>query len=338
MDMKRWKDIVIVLGISLLVGTSVYAVGSGGGGSVRPTDPEPVNSNTENTNASNTNTNTNASNTNTANTNSTNTNTTSTTTTNTNNININTNASAEPQEIPSTSEPVEPTTQVTNDCTEDIWTCDEWSACDTYGNEERTCTLIKDCATDTATVEPDKYQPCTTLQCGNKTDLRERVACRLNLTPLAMSRELAIQYLPEECRALTDTIEQTACIERYRSYQPCWGFASTEERVSCARDILQLQENIADDIAACESTECLIDLQDRVYQLIKFRFYELEERSEELAERGANIDEVTDFIVLIINKKSEFNAATTTDQRRQAIIDVRDGWNTFLTKVTPDIR
>lgn len=315
--MKRSGIMTTSILISLLVGTSVYAVGSGGGGSVKPSDPKPVNS------------------TNTQNTNTTNTNSTSSTTATTS---INTNTSAQPEETPTTNESVESTIEFTNDCSEDIWTCDEWSECDNYGNEERTCSLVTDCAIDTATVEPDTHQPCTTLQCGNKTDLRERVACRLNLTPLAMSRELAIQYLPEECRALTDSTEQTVCIERYKSYQPCWGFTSTEERVSCAKDILGLQENIADDIAECTSQECLTDLQDRVYQLIKFRLYELEERSEELAERGANIDDVTNFIVLILNKKGEFNVATTTDQRRQAILDVRDGWNTFLTIVTPDIQ
>lgn len=334
--MRRSEIMIITILISLLVGTSVYAVGSGGGGSVKPYDPEPVDStNTENTNTTTSNTN--------VNTNTSNSNSTSTTESNTN-----TTTSIQPEESTTTSEPIivnsnantntVPTTTETKQCTKDIWMCDEWSACDSYGNEERICTLITDCPTDVTSLEPDSHQPCTTLQCGNKTDLRERVACRLNLTPVAMSRELAIQYLPEECRALTDVTEQTACIERYQSYQPCWGFTSTEERVSCAKDILDLQENVTDDIAACDSQECLTDLQDRVYQLIKFRFYELEERSEELAERGANLDDVTDFIVLILNKKSEFNSATTTDQRRQAIIDVRDGWNTFLTKVTPDIQ
>ncbi len=326
-SMKKAGMILSTVTLSLVLGVSVYAVGSGGGGSVKPSDPEPVNS----TNSTSTTNNNNS--------------TTSTDTTTTN-----TTTSTELQATTTTTEPViidsntnsntntTPIVNETNECTKDVWACDDWSACDIYGNEERICTLIEDCVTDTSSVEPDSHQPCTTLQCGNKTDLRERVACRLNLTPLAMARELDIQYLPEECRAMADSYEQTTCIERYRSYQPCWGFTGTAERVSCAKGILGLQENVADDIAACTSQECLVDLQDRVYQLIKFRFYELEERSEELAERGANLDDVADFIVLIINKKSEFNSATTTEQRSQAIIDVRDGWHTFLTKVTPDIQ
>lgn len=229
--------------------------------------------------------------------------------------------------------------ETTIDCQQDTWQCDDWSDCDSYGNQERYCWLVEDCDLDTTTAEPNIHQPCAELQCGNKITLHDRVWCRLNLTPAAMNRELAIQYLPEECRVLNDTTAQTACIERYKSYQPCWAIDDNAERVDCARSVLNLQPRLADDIRACVGDiSCYRELQAKVYDLIKFRFYELEERAEALAEAGVSLEAVTDFIVLIIEKKLDFNQATTTGQRRQVILDVRTGWQNFITQASQDIQ
>ncbi|MBI4407017.1 MAG: hypothetical protein HY565_00775 [Candidatus Kerfeldbacteria bacterium] len=302
--MKKIWLFASCIGLLLAAGTTVYAVGSGGGGSTRKD--------------TNTNTNTEVAPTEPVNTN---------TVTNTN--------SNPTTETPTTTA----TTTTSVQCDQDVWECDDWSSsCDQYGNEERTCSLVTDCTTDTTTVQPDTFQPCSHLQCGDKPELRDRVSCRLNLTPLAMSRELEIEYLPEECRAITAAAAQATCIERYQSFQPCWEFTTSDERIECAKDVLGLSATLTDDINACASAECLANLQDRVYQLIKFRLYELEERAEELAEQGANLDTVTDFVVLVIEQKIAFNQATSFEQRRQAILAVRAGWQTFVTAVIPDLQ
>lgn len=310
--MKRWLIISIYSAVVLGTATTVFAVGSGSGSTPKPTNStnsvNPIHELDQPTNTNTTNTSTTA-NTSTA-----------------NSVNPTTTTATDTPAIIST-------------CEQDSWSCNNWSdSCDNYGNEERRCTLVTDCANDTTTPDPDRYQPCSKLQCGNEPELRDRIYCRLNLTPAAMSRELEIQYLPEECRAITDTDQQAGCIVRYQNYKPCWNFTSTTERVQCARDILKLSPVLADDIKQCADQACLIKLRDQAYQLIKFRLYELEERAEELAEQGANLGAVADFVAVIVNKKIEFNTATTTEQRRQAILDVRTSWQNFITNVTPDLQ
>jgi NADH:ubiquinone oxidoreductase subunit D len=55
---------------------------------------------------------------------------------------------------------------------------------------------------------------------------------------------------------------------------------------------------------------------------------------EKLAEDGkADVNLVADFVTLIANKKAEFNNATTNEQRKQAILDVRKAWKEFVGKV-----
>lgn len=229
-------------------------------------------------------------------------------------------------------------------CSADAWNCDAWpDSCDIYGNEYRACRLVSDCPT-AETTAPVSQRRCSRLQCGNKTTLRERIFCRLNLAPAGMVRELEIEYLPEECRAAADSAQRQACIARYKSYQPCWSVPAGESRFACARDILRLGPMASEEVKNCqgqtgsEQVACKAAVREKVFRMIKFRLYDLEERAEQLAERGADLDAVADLEALIESKKQAFDAAQTKAERRQIIFDVRQAWQDFLNRVKDQVK
>lgn len=240
---------------------------------------------------------------------------------------------AQQQEPPKTGPATPPRT-----CKQDTWTCGSWSACDPEGNQSRGCRRSFDCVY-VDTPQPENIRRCQELQCGNKATLRERIQCRLSLTPAGLTRELEIQYLPEECRTLTEG--RQACIAKYRAWQPCWQETVGTARNGCAMRILSIGSGVVDAVRLCQQKEpgterasCMQKVRESAYDMIKFRFYDLEERAEGLAEEGkADVSIVADFVNLIETKKQEFNRATTKQQRRQIILDVRRGWIEFMQKV-----
>src|SRR3989338_3408278 len=103
-------------------------------------------------------------------------------------------------------------------CTEDTWSCNHWSPeCNTNGEETRFCEMTYDCPGYTSP-QPAGIKECGHLQCGNRANVRDRVACRLSLTRAGLAREYELQYLPEECRLIKSETDQRACISRYRSF------------------------------------------------------------------------------------------------------------------------
>ena len=244
-------------------------------------------------------------------------------------------------------EPVPPAPQqqepiVAPSCFKDTFTCGNWSeSCDASGRAYRTCKLSSDCP-DIQTTPPLNSRACQTLQCGNKNTLRERIYCRLNLAPAGLARELQIQYLPEGCKKETGD-EQKECINIYKSFQPCWGKKMGEERFSCARLALNLGPLISEQVKLCqgkigiEQVECKHKIKDKVLYMITFRFYDLETRSEELADRGADLNTIADFEVIIELKKQEFYKAESNQERLQIILDVRKAWNSFINEVKKQI-
>lgn len=182
---------------------------------------------------------------------------------------------------------------------------------------------------------------CERLQCGDKATLRERIFCRLNLAPAGIARELQIEYLPEACRAKAVGAARNECIRYYKNYQPCWQSTGIRERLQCARGVLKLRENVAEERQACDpkaATACRTAIRDKVYDLIKFRFYELEQRAEALGARGAHLDTIADFVTTAEQKKQDFDAATTTAARRQIILDIRQAWQTFMATAKTQIK
>ncbi len=64
--------------------------------------------------------------------------------------------------------------------------------------------------------------------------------------------------------------------------------------------------------------------------MIKFRFYDLEERAEEMEELGVSEELISEFVTNLEMKKQEFNNAKTKEERKQIILDVRKLWQDFI--------
>ena len=180
--------------------------------------------------------------------------------------------------------------------------------------------------------EPKKDEEI--VKCGNLNTIKERVKCRLELKDYELSQEQGLNYLPEECRKLTFRKE---CISRYEQSQKCWKFPVGDERINCVKDNLNLG-NIKNEIAICniktskDKTECRELIEEKVYDLIKFRFYDLEERAEGLIDKGVNTELVADFVSEIELKKIEFNDAKTKEEKKEIILEVRKIWIDFIKK------
>lgn len=225
-------------------------------------------------------------------------------------------------------------------CKVDTWTCDDWQSCDASGVQRRDCRLTSDCPV-VQTAKPMSDRPCPTLQC-DQPDIRARILCRMKLEPAGILRENEIRYLPELCRALEGE-ERDRCIALYKSFGPCWE-AKEGERVACARGVLGLGENLKELTVACKEMEpaerdaCLAALRAKVYDLVLFRMYDLEERAEDFVAGGVTVETVADFAVKVEQRKLEFKKASDKDGRKKAVTDLRADWKDFLARATPYLR
>lgn len=166
------------------------------------------------------------------------------------------------------------------------------------------------------------------LRCGNLQTMQARVRCRLQLSPAELEQEYAAQYLPEECRAIETPSRQASCVAKYRAFQPCWDEPVGDGRVACAQRVLGLDRSVDELVRQCRgSRSCQLAVQEKVYDLIKFRFYELEERVEELLEAGAvEVGQAATAISAIEEQKAAFNAAADNRERQQIVYAVRKIW------------
>lgn len=187
--------------------------------------------------------------------------------------------------------------------------------------------------------KPAEKQLCAHLQCGDTKDLRERIFCRLNLAPEGIARELQIEYLPEYCRALAGNAARQACVRLYTAYQPCWNRPAGEERLRCARSVLSLGSNVAEEARRCkERSGCIKALEEKVYNMVIFHLYDLEQRAETLSERGASLEKIADFETVVEIKKQAFRDARSHEEQRAIILEVRKAWRDFLQDVQKEVR
>lgn len=173
--------------------------------------------------------------------------------------------------------------------------------------------------------------------------MRERVRCRLELSPNGLARDLELEYLPEECRfSPAGSPARAQCVELYKSFRPCWRLAVGPERSECARKIIVLPENLKEQAATCRQRfapeACLNELRQKAYSLIKFRFYDLEQRAENLIDYGADINLVSEFVAAVYEKKDAFNRAASATERRKIILEVRTAWQDFVRRVKGGVK
>ena len=229
----------------------------------------------------------------------------------------------------------------TPSCSQDTWECSEWSVCNIDSLSSRTCEMTFDCS-ETETPKPSESEDCKyvsqmvkKLKCGNLISMKERVTCRLSLTSTEQQEELAVQYLPEECRAFSSDTEKERCIGQYNKVQSCWQIPPGDDRIDCVKQKLDMRE-LRLEKAQCENkssnekANCLHALKEKSYAVIKFRLYDLEERAEMFLEKGADNNLVTNFIANIEGKKVEFNNAETTAERKQILLDTKSLWKQFI--------
>lgn len=183
--------------------------------------------------------------------------------------------------------------------------------------------------------------------------------CRLGLDEETLERELAIQYLPEECRAMRGTsalaqeVARRGCIERYRNLRPCWAKPIGPERLACVRGVLGISDFRAErqrceaiplprgitlDFQPGPRVQCLADLRAKTYPYITFRFYDLEERAEGLRELGAPLDLVVKFVVAAEQAKQDFNVAHSKAERIAIIRLVQAEWRAFVATLPEQVK
>ncbi|MBI4450731.1 hypothetical protein HY642_02035 [Candidatus Woesearchaeota archaeon] len=163
------------------------------------------------------------------------------------------------------------------------------------------------------------------LKCGGYLDIEDRVRCRIRLR-VEQKNEYE-NFFPEECITRDD---KQACLKTYQAVQGCWQFPNGEPRIGCAKKQLNLGD-VAQEKARCaqmpEQADCLVALRIKVYDLVKFRLYNLEEQAEEMLDKGLlEENAVVDLVIAVERIKREFNAATTKEQLKALVVQARAEW------------
>jgi hypothetical protein len=164
------------------------------------------------------------------------------------------------------------------------------------------------------------------LKCGGYLDIGDRVRCRVSLRE--EDEDVYENFYPEECKAWEDN--KPKCLEFYRSVQQCWKFPNGDERISCVKKQVGLGD-IKQEKEACADDSCLSKLKEKVYAVIKFRLYNLEEEAEQFYEQGRiSKDQLVDFVVKTETSKLEFNRAANKQGRVNVILNVKRYWQGLL--------
>ena len=187
----------------------------------------------------------------------------------------------------------------------------------------------------TATVV-NKSELESRLKCADGSTVRDRVKCRISLSEKDLDRELKINYLPEQCRAKERGELRDKCIRFYLSIRDCYAPSEYSDREFCARKLLKVsdlkqEKNLCSAMKSTEKETCVNETREKVYSMIYFRMYELEERAEELAEEGKiSKDVAADFIAEMELKKQAFDQAKNFGERKRIVADARNLWAKFL--------
>ena len=224
-------------------------------------------------------------------------------------------------------------------CTEDTWSCTEWEKCQKGGMQTRTCYLVDDCP-NVDTPKPVETGSCAyvseilaSLKCHNLATIKERVGCRLGLSDADLKKELQIAYLPEECRALSSDADKEDCVLLYSKSQQCWILPIGNSRNNCLRKIIDIGDT-GKERQSCKDAACVAALKKKSYVLIKFAFYDLEERAEYIYKKGlVSREKAAELIAKLEEQKISFNNAASKEQKKQAILETKKLWNEFVSSV-----
>ncbi|MBI2548146.1 hypothetical protein HYW21_02240 [Candidatus Woesearchaeota archaeon] len=174
------------------------------------------------------------------------------------------------------------------------------------------------------------------LKCGGYLSITDRVKCRLNLRE--EEEDEYENFFPEYCRSVDE--DEGDCVATYRAIGKCWSFPNGPPRVSCVKQQLHLGD-IATEKAACdrfsgdEQRSCMDDVTEKVYDLVEFRLYNLEEEAERLLdENKLSEDAVISFVVDIEASKVAFHEAKTFEEKKAVIKDTQQSWRELIKSVS----
>lgn len=195
--------------------------------------------------------------------------------------------------------------------------------------------------------EPEKAAPKPAVllgkkHCGQLEKLEDRIKCRFGVSEEVLKEELKTAYFPEGCRRGKPEWQE-ACKARYKAIGPCWYLEQTagdkypaKKIYSCLKKELKLADELKPVKSYCKDKDasCAEEYQKSVYNLIISRFYDAEQRAEDLRTQGRLSDEDTQaFIVFISRQKLAFYDAQTKAERVKIIQDVGAEWQKLLKKL-----
>lgn len=168
----------------------------------------------------------------------------------------------------------------------------------------------------------------TRFQCADFQTMRERIACRISISEEEAKTNLL--FLPEECRTLNGSA-YGQCIATYSVIQRCRHLSLDKDRDRCFFTQMYDLTNLSSLRSACgDNSTCVDDLRAKVFTYVKFRIYNLEEKSEELWEKGIlTKDETVSFIEKMEIKKQKFNNATSVDDKKAVIKEIQKDWQSL---------
>lgn len=220
-------------------------------------------------------------------------------------------------------------------CKEAELKCPDWSACQEDGKQRRTCTVSKACAADSKP-KLAQEQACPGLKCGQITNQKERITCRLGLTAAEMKTELGILYFPEYCRVEETAEEKKECIALYQSFRPCWQMPIGDGRQACARQAIGLKV-LAEEKNTCIALKgqagfagCVDNLKEKVEHHILFNLYELEFEAEAALKAGKTTIEATaEFDAKVEAYKAALEKSTSIQEWKRIITMAKSDWVAF---------
>lgn len=103
-------------------------------------------------------------------------------------------------------------------------------------------------------------------------------------------------------------------------------------------EAIQEEKEKCDNLTGEEKSSCVIEIKNKMYNVIKWRFYDLEERAEDFMKRGLiDEDAAVDFISKTEQSKIKFNGAKTKEERKSIILDVRKDWKELVKKIMENV-
>ena len=172
-------------------------------------------------------------------------------------------------------------------------------------------------------VSTEEFVDESKLKCRDNETLKERVRCRLR----NVLSEEKLDYMPEECKALEGK-KRKDCLLTYEKVHKCLFLPNKTARYNCLKNKLEI-DDIETEKMNCADLTCKTKLREKVFNYVKFRLYELQEKAEKLLERGADEIEVVDFIAKLDGAKVEFNNATSIDAKKAVLKKVQGQWKEF---------